>query len=201
MNLGKALAKTRSGATLRTWLKEAGVPEERVHKLNTYDSVGRQNFPTSKIKKDAQGGKWTELVRRTPVLVTLGKVAEVAITETVKTHFKDKNFLHFHLPHPSGLNRTLNDPQNRAKCVELLKVAYQKLLDLEGPKKLSCDMTVSDLNKFLASTDPSVEVYLEVDGVQVRATSVEDLSVGKIVLKGQSCLKTSTSSSQTTETT
>lgn len=67
-----------------------------------------------------------------PVIVTLGQIAENAIIETRELYFPNvKEWDHFHIPHPSGLNRKLNDPEAHHEAVQQLKAAYAKMLTLK----------------------------------------------------------------------
>lgn len=66
------------------------------------------------------------------MIVCLGKLAEQAVKETRKIYFPDvKDWDHYFLPHPSGLNRALNDPKTHADAVLQLEAAYKRLLTLK----------------------------------------------------------------------
>lgn len=109
-------------------MAKAQLTEEQVIKLNTYNEVGSRTFTHARIKKDARSGTWKSLIKNYPVIVTLGKTAEIAIKETISQFYKDSPELKiFHIPHPSGLNRKLNDPEWHEECVNVLIKAREAI--------------------------------------------------------------------------
>lgn len=132
-NVKEPLRGTRSWTILKRWMDEAGVKEEDVVLLNAYDEVGKTNFCKSVMKRLSIQGKWNMLLIKYPVIVCLGEHAKDAIAYS-KSQFanSDDRWHHFFIPHPSGLNRKLNDPAQHERCVTTLKVAHEKLLTLKS---------------------------------------------------------------------
>jgi hypothetical protein len=69
-----------------------------------------------------------------PVVVTLGRFAEEAMEHT-RGYFEERRWYHYSLPHPSGLNRQLNDREAHAAAVRALKHAYEKLKEKRRESK------------------------------------------------------------------
>ena len=76
--------------------------------------------------------RWLGMVIQYPVIVTLGKAAEKAITEIRDWYFPNSSdWDHFFLPHPSGLNRNLNNTESHHEAVRQLKAAYSRLREIK----------------------------------------------------------------------
>lgn len=129
LNVLHPMAGTPSLNMLRKWLNSAGVKAWDYDIKNAYDDVGQFICTTSRMMRDVKSGKWNTLVYKYPIIITLGKVAEHAIVYTsqeIGIYGK-----YFHLPHPSGLNRQLNNPDAVKRCIRQLREAYADFLMLE----------------------------------------------------------------------
>lgn len=86
---------TRSGITLKSWMTTLGLPEIRL--INVSDRI------------DYKDPKSMELIRLE--LRSIGYNKIIALGNEVSKILKKLDKKHFKLPHPSGRNRLLNDPQ------------------------------------------------------------------------------------------
>jgi hypothetical protein len=110
---------------------KAGLSEDQVLKLNTYNESGAKIFTHARIKKDARAGVWKSIIKNYPVIVTLGKTAEMAVKETLAHFYKDtaqKKI--FHIPHPSSPGHKFDDAEWHDECVKVLKEAKKSLGDV-----------------------------------------------------------------------
>lgn len=131
-NLTQPLAGTKSHKILKSWLEAAEVPEEILELRNAVAEVGASTDVLKAVTAKLRRGGWVEELIGYPVIVCLGRIAEKAILETRQLYFPNvQDWDHFFLPHPSGLNRQLNDPEVHLEAVEQLKEAHRKFLTLK----------------------------------------------------------------------
>ena len=105
---------TKSGRLLKGWIDELKVDAYKI--INIMDTKKDDNKPLSQVEIIAslpylkeKLGEVTQDVR----IVALGAAASKALTLL--------NLKHFKAPHPSGLNRKLNDETYRKTMIEDLK--------------------------------------------------------------------------------
>lgn len=104
------LAGTRSGATVRSWLKLLGDPDVLV--MNASSKVGPVTW------KDYDHVNVMEAVARCDRFVALGAYASGLLDRLEVRHFT--------LPHPSGRNRQNNDRKELRHQLGLCKVYINK---------------------------------------------------------------------------
>lgn len=102
---------TRSGAVLREWIRAANVG--RWITMNIVDYITKDNKPLNK----------TEILSSIPhIKLALGNYTKiVAVGKTAHEALNIAGIQHLEIPHPSGLNRKLNDPHYVAECIEKLR--------------------------------------------------------------------------------
>ena len=127
-NLQSPLKGTRSWEVFRSWTSQANLPLEILEFRNVTKKFGK--LPT--ISSKALRGKFLTEILEYPVIVCLGRYAEEAIRGTRELYFPNvSGWDHFFLPHPSGLNRQLNDPNAHHQAVAELRKAHEKYLTLK----------------------------------------------------------------------
>lgn len=122
-NVASPFEDTQSGKVFNEWLERASIPREAVTVVNAYDNVGPHTYRLSQIKKDTEKGRWESLVYNNPTIITLGRVAAEAINLTATRLNAQGRY--FYLPHPSGLNRQLNDEKQISNIINQLRRAYE----------------------------------------------------------------------------
>lgn len=92
---------TRSGLTLTKWIEKIGIPDIEYHMINVScrptKSVADSQFTDGEIAVVALFAKSCDAV------IALGRKVGKALTKAEVPHHE--------MPHPSGLNRKLNDPR------------------------------------------------------------------------------------------
>ncbi len=134
INVLNPMKGTRSWTLLEQWLTEAGIPLSDVKIQNTFQAVGSRKLSTKgKLK---QGG-WIKELIGAPVIVCLGALARSALVETRTMYYPQiATWDHFFIPHPSGLNRVLNNPEEHLKAVETLRKAHGRLKQLRSYERV-----------------------------------------------------------------
>jgi hypothetical protein len=131
-NIKEPVVGTRSYTILSRWLKLAGIDEREIAFFNATDDLG----PISKAKvvNDAIGDK--TLVSKLSgfkYVVSLGNIAQVAVRAS-KTYYPSEMVMthgsHFNIPHPSGLNRKLNNPEEHEMAI-LTLMTVKELSEME----------------------------------------------------------------------
>ena len=131
-NLSEPLKGTKSWTMFQRWLKQAQIPEEALEIKNCIAVVGASGDVRKLARTKLRNGGWLSEVIGYPVIVCLGQVAAEAIQETRDLYFPNvSEWDHYFIPHPSGLNRKLNDPEAHQEAVNQLRCAYEKLLTLK----------------------------------------------------------------------
>lgn len=107
---------TKSGDTLRKWAADMGLEHYQFFNVSNLPTKGNRPLTKNEIMTNSSRLK-TELqsdVLRAGKVVAVGKAAAVALT-LLRIPF-------YEMPHPSGLNRQLNDPAYLAEKIKgLLK--------------------------------------------------------------------------------
>ena len=102
---------TRSRMVLDKWLLNAQIPIEYLDFLNVSNQPTPNNRPlkTSEIQACLQRLE-KDITKhvRPDYIITLGKTAEKAL---VMMKITETGYDYYAMPHPSGLNRQLNDPK------------------------------------------------------------------------------------------
>lgn len=121
---------TKSRKTLDKWLSNIGIPIEYIDFLNVSNKPTLNNRPlkTTEIHSCLQRLE-NDIVKhvRPDFIITLGKTAEKALV-MMKLHETGYDF--FAMPHPSGLNRQLNDPK-------FIEEKIKGLIEYMSPVKVS----------------------------------------------------------------
>ena len=132
MNKKDPLKGTKSWTVLSRWLIEANVPGSHVELRNALSAVGDRSLTITTVRNQVETRRWVPEIIEFPVIVCLGRIPEQAVRFTREAFFPNvTSWDHFFLPHPSGLNRKLNDPETHLEAVETLKEAYKRLLTLK----------------------------------------------------------------------
>lgn len=121
---------SKSSATLDSWLKELGLSRSSVDIINVSDTKTPNNRP---LKSD-------EITRELPrlgplltnrVVVALGKTAATAVSRLIALNVKSwKPAVVIELPHPSGLNRKLNDKEWLSSILQSARDTVSRYIDL-----------------------------------------------------------------------
>ena len=115
-NAKLAFLGTQSGSKLCDWLFHAGV--HRFVLANLADHVTKNNAPLkqSEIVKIAKSREFKTKLAHYSHVIAVGRQAEKA----VRLASSDVKFVY--IPHPSGLNRVLNEPGSNDRIIETIKV-------------------------------------------------------------------------------
>jgi uracil-DNA glycosylase len=107
---------TRSGKVLKSWIEKVGITSYA--QLNVAQYPTENNRPLSKKEiEEAVPQLRKEIMPFYEAgykIVALGRTAGEAVSKCYR-------FIHIELPHPSGLNRKLNDPQYVEEELERLR--------------------------------------------------------------------------------
>lgn len=126
----KAFEGTQSGIRLMSWIKFLGIG--RAHAVNVSHRIGKITFQENEIHFVCREiAKFSWRAHGGFSVVALGKAASKALAS--------REIPHFTLPHPSGLNRKLNDHS----YVESELRKCQKFITSDDPylclRQLKCD--------------------------------------------------------------
>lgn len=117
-----AFTGTRSGSTLLKWINLAGLDLSICTFYNTFDQVGI----SISQKQISDKGKSAELMQKlcdVDLVFACGDVAYRA--SDLCNRFYKLNLEIVKLPHPSGLNRRLNDDSFVKETIKKIKGAYE----------------------------------------------------------------------------
>lgn len=105
---------TKSGSILVSWIRET-CPHSRQVSCNVSDNPTEANRPLTVAEIKANLPRLLDKIKNTNPdrVVALGKTAEKALTLL--------RIPHYAMPHPSGLNRLLNDPLYVAEKIKGLR--------------------------------------------------------------------------------
>lgn len=109
---------TKSYGTLRAWINAAGI--ETVALENVSEIKTPNNRPLN-AKEIDQG-----MERLLPILERRKFTHIVAIGKTAAKALRRHGIEHLELPHPSGLNRKLNDPKFIEQTIAELKAYHER---------------------------------------------------------------------------
>tara|TARA_B100000287_G_scaffold215852_1_gene203601 strand:- start:1126 stop:1500 length:375 start_codon:yes stop_codon:yes gene_type:complete len=101
--LGKKALKTNTGGRLEEWMSTIS-PNRNYSFTNAY------LYPGKVIKKNIDYDLLKKTTKEYSKVIALGNIASEALTKIKVDHFK--------LPHPSGLNRQLNDKTYVSKVLK-----------------------------------------------------------------------------------
>lgn len=109
--LWPAFHNTKSGDRLFRWLEEAGL--KNYDTANIWDKSGK--LPSMKILRETaiHNIRWHLPFDK---VITVGKVADKIFKYIAHSKYKILN-----IPHPSGLNRKLNDPNVEKQIIENIR--------------------------------------------------------------------------------
>lgn len=118
-----AFVGSRSYATLIGWLVKLGLKEKDVTAINASKKLGKVT------RNDIDELGILSIILQTDIkIICLGEYAETAVIEVAYRH-KICDIDMFTLPHPSGLNRKLNDKKQLdttlKHCREWLEMKYE----------------------------------------------------------------------------
>lgn len=121
-NFSKPLVGTPSYTRLKSWMKKAQVPEQncRFENVMAAEDTRLLNFSEKYLLAEM----WRPFLAHEKVVVCLGQLSYQIMSASVSPH----TFL-FKLPHPSGLNRSLNERFVQDEAIATLKVAYNTYLN------------------------------------------------------------------------
>ncbi len=140
---------TRSLKTLQSWMKESGINAE-IFYANVFDSSMIVNFTKTLITKEVASPKFDKKVDNNyNVIFTCGLVAMKAM-DTYRTIRPGFAPIIRGLPHPSGLNRKLNDVKYVESVIRSMRETYESAITetRQGPKK---GLDSSDAGSFNSS--------------------------------------------------
>jgi uracil-DNA glycosylase len=102
---------TVSGRVLHEWIRAAEI--DLWHTLNIVDYITENNRPLNK----------SEILPHIPhIKLSLSFCTKiVAMGKTAHKALQLAGIPHLEMPHPSGLNRKLNDPEYVSKCIAMLR--------------------------------------------------------------------------------
>ena len=134
-NVSSPFLGTRSHSVLKNWLSRAGIDESEVMLINSVDTIGKIT-PSQAINEAIKDKSLVLKLSKYKFVVSLGEVARSAVRaskvlyplEMAMTHDT-----HFSLPHPSGLNRKLNDPEEHEMAV-LTLMTVKSLAKMEAER-------------------------------------------------------------------
>lgn len=101
---------TKSGERLFRWLKDSGVSLDDCTFINVWYKLGK--LPGSLLMR--QYSSLNLKKHNCDRIITVGKVAQKIIAPLTKLPI-------LNIPHPSGLNRKLNDPKIEQQIIQNLK--------------------------------------------------------------------------------
>lgn len=103
-NIKEPFVGTKSYDVLTSWLSSAGIPMSAVRIINASNKVGKvtqKDVNRRRLKKELEAHKY---------VVTLGNYAKQATISVSKESLL--SYIVLCIPHPSGLNRQLNNIEN-----------------------------------------------------------------------------------------
>lgn len=113
VQVDKPFVGTKSHKVFKRWLDEAGLDESYIVYTNASMQVKKSGTPRKLMKTELYMlGKHLSMAN---VIITLGNYAAEAVND-VDLHYKA-----YKLPHPSGLNRKLNDKKEVEHVISILK--------------------------------------------------------------------------------
>jgi uracil-DNA glycosylase len=115
-NVLHPLDKTASGKVFKKWLVMAGLGHAAYTCTNAVKRVIRPGMRTSPKEYVRYLDKLDVELRGFKCVICLGKIAETAVAS-----LELKEQVVFNLPHPSPLNRKLNDPKELQIIIEALQ--------------------------------------------------------------------------------
>lgn len=161
-----AFVGTRSHDTLMSWILASGAKGE-VSFENVFDDPLQEHFSSTLIASAASSSSFAEKIEGYDVIFTCGNVAAQAVALYVKNN-PDFSFdtTVVNIPHPSGLNRILNNKSMVDEVVaKIRKACEDKTLEkMERPEEGS-GVRVDDFDggRLLqgknGSTCPVVDIY------------------------------------------
>lgn len=101
---------TGSGKTLHEWIEKAGINISIMHNLVNTPTPGNRQLTMKEIK-----GRLNHLAM---IIAHHKDVPIIAVGKTAATALKMLGVNFYELPHPSGLNRLLNDPEYVAEKIK-----------------------------------------------------------------------------------
>ena len=124
--------ETQSSKRLTKWLSNAGIDPKNVEVINAVDSIKKSGSRISNREIGAAIEKKMvyNRIKKYCHIVTLGQVAYEVVDKSLNKYWEDgqtsRHHIIYKLPHPSGLNRTLNNA-NTASAIQSIFEALAKL--------------------------------------------------------------------------
>lgn len=117
---GAPFLGTESGKRLSMWLSKAGVNFYMLNNVSNDKTENNRSLKRSEMTKIAKSKEFRERVEAYEKILAIGRQAEFTL-ELAKLHHKLPHIQIMYVPHPSGLNRALNDPNSEKQVVEMIK--------------------------------------------------------------------------------
>lgn len=151
----RAFVGTKSYNTLVDWIEHMGVSMDDCILINACNKIGKVKLRDVNLEH-----VFDSITKNNPdKIIVLGKVAEWAL-KTVLKKYNLTGLSYVVLPHPSGLNRQLNDKKSLRDKLDLAKayVAYS-----EVAQELPNNFTVGKVTKWGSGKINGIMKVTEVD--------------------------------------
>lgn len=118
---GAPFLGTESGKRLSMWLSKAGVNFYVLNNVSNDKTENNRSLKRSEMSKIAKSKEFCDRIKSYDKILAVGRQAEFTL-ELAKIHHKMPHLQVMYVPHPSGLNRVLNDPNSEKEVVEMIRV-------------------------------------------------------------------------------
>lgn len=120
-----AFVGTKSMKTLQSWMDSSGIDSStnHVHFTNVFFQPGTRRFSKEDIRYACYDPTFYAKTKNMDIIVACGEVAKDAM-KMAKTLYDYQDTDIVYVPHPSGLNRKLNNPDVVSAVIESLREAY-----------------------------------------------------------------------------
>lgn len=125
-----AFVGTKSGKTLDQWIFQSSIPvDQPIVFANVFDfpTISNKPLKASDITSAAKSSFFLEKIEGCDIVFSCGKQASKAVAIAM-AHFGLQSIKAVSLPHPSGLNRKLNDKAFVNQTIKLISETYESVL-------------------------------------------------------------------------
>lgn len=120
-----AFYNTKSMNVLQSWISRAGITGD-IHFANVFDDHTMKKFPKKLITERILSGKIGVDFKDYDIIYLCGVIALKAMDIYLKGDWRNTNTVY--LPHPSGLNRKLNDAKYIESKIEEMRKTYESTI-------------------------------------------------------------------------